>query len=141
MQYAHLAVYAIVMVVSLIKFPLYKDTSLKVLPIILLFTLLTESVGRFIVCQYGPPNVIIYNIYYFFDFSLFDYVFMKVIEEEKFKQYIKIGIVLYWLFYVWDWFFTDFIKQGSLVSYFGGAVILFLCNILYDISSLQPSLV
>jgi len=141
MQYAHLAVYAIVFVVSLIKFPLYKDTSLKVLPIILLFTLLTESVGRFIVYQYGPPNVIIYNIYYFFYFSLFYYVFMKVIEEEKFKKYIKIGIVLYWLFYVWDWFFTDFINQGFLVSYFAGAGILILCIILYYISILQSSLV
>lgn len=136
-----MALYAIVFIFSIIKFPLYKNTPLKVLPLILLFTLLAESLGMYIKHVYGPPNAIIYNIYYFFYFSLFMYIFMKVIEDAKFKKYIKIGIAVYWLFYTGDWVFTDFINSGFVISYIAGAAILIFCIILYYISILQSSLV
>jgi len=139
MRYAHMAVYVIVFVVSLIKFPLYKNSALKVLPIILFFTLLTESLGWYIVNEYGPPNAIVYNIYYFFYFSLFYYVFLKTIDDKKFKLYIKCGIAVFWLFYASDWIFTDFIGSGFLSSYMAGAGILVFCIILYYINILQSS--
>ncbi len=103
--------------------------------------MVTEFLGKLIRDVYGPPNAIIYNIYYFFYFSFFLYIFLKTIEEKKFKKFIKIGILLYWLIYIWDWFFTDFINQAFIHSYFAGAGILIFCIILYYISILQSSLV
>lgn len=141
MQYAHMAAYAIVFVVSLIKLPLYKDSALRVLPVILFLTLLAESLGMYIKLVHGIHNAIVYNIYYFFYFSLFYYIFLQVITDEKFKTYIKIGIALFWLFYVGDWVYTDVINSGFLVSYMAGAGILVFCIILYYINILQSSLV
>lgn len=136
-----MALYALVFVISIIKLPLYKNTALKLLPIILFLTLVTESLGMFIKFVYALPNTIIYNIYYFFYFSLFFYIFEKVIEEERFKKFIKIGMAIYWIFYLGDWLTTDFMNSGFIISYLAGATILVLCIILYYISILQSSLV
>jgi hypothetical protein len=141
LQDFHIPLYAVVFVFAIIKLPLYKDTSLIVLPIILFITLCTELVGMYITDVYRSPNAIIYNIYYFFYFSLFFYVFMKEIEEEKFKKFIKIGILIYWLVYLSDWIFTDFITKGFVTSYIIAAGILIFCILLYYISILQSSLV
>src|SRR5690606_23817298 len=111
------------------------------LPIVLFLTLVTEVSGIIIRDFYESPNAVLYNIYYFFYFSLLFYLFMKAIEEARFKKYIRLGIGIYWVFYVGDWFFTDFINSGFLVSYFAGAGILIFCIILYYISILQSSLV
>ena len=101
----------------------------------------TEFLGKFIRDVYELPNVIIYNIYYLFYFSFFLYIFLKAIEGEKFKKFIKLGIVLYWIIYAWDWFYTDFMGTGFVISYIAGAAILIFCIILYYISILQSSLV
>jgi hypothetical protein len=66
---------------------------------------------------------------------------MKVIDVEKFKNYIKIGIGVYWLFYLGDWLFTNFMEIGFMISYFVGAGVLVFAIILYYISILQSSLV
>lgn len=136
-----MALYAIVFVISLIKFPLYKNTYLKFLPLILLLTLVTESLGMYINKVYGPPNIVIFNIYYFFYFSLFFYLFMKIIEEVKFKNYIKIGLGIFWLFYLNDLIFTDIFTESFTTSYIAGAGILIFSITLYYISILQSSLV
>ncbi len=136
-----LALYAVVFVISLVKYSVYKNTPLRLLPLILCLTMVTEFLGRIIRDVYHLPNVIIFNIYYFFYFSFFLFIFLKTIDGEKFKKFIKLGIVLYWMFYAWDWFYTDFIGKGFVISYIAGAGILILCIILYYISILQSSLV
>ena len=136
-----MALYAIVFVISLIKFPLYKNSYLKFLPLILLLTLVAETMGMYINKVYGPPNIVIFNIYYFFYFSMFFYLFMKVIEEVKFKKYIKIGIGIFWVFYLRDLIFTDIFNESFTTSYIAGAGILIFSITLYYISILQSSLV
>lgn len=133
--------YVGVFVVAILKYPLYRKTSLKFFPIVLLITILAEFSGRYVRDIYELPNAIIYNIYYIFYFSLLIYIFKNVIDVEKFKIYIRIGIGVYWLFYLKDWLFTDFIERGFLVSYFVGAGVLVFAIILYYVSILQSSLV
>ncbi len=130
-----------VFVVAVLKYPLYKKTPLVFFPIVLLFTIVAEFSGRYVRDVYELPNAIIYNIYYIFYFSLLIYIFMKVIDVEKFKNYIKIGIGVYWLFYLGDWLFTNFMEIGFMISYFVGAGVLVFAIILYYISILQSSLV
>lgn len=136
-----MTLYVIVFVISIFKYPLYKNTPLKLLPIIFGLTMLTEFLGTYIRDEYGPFNAIIYNIYYGLYFSMFFYVFMKTIEEAKFKKYIKIGIGIYWLLYLVDWFVNDATAFVFITSYIAGAGILIFCIILYYISILQSSLV
>ncbi|HLT49968.1 hypothetical protein [Aequorivita nionensis] len=141
LDYTKWALYVGVFVVAVLKYPLYKKTPLVFFPIVLLFTIVAEFSGRYVRDVYELPNAIIYNIYYIFYFSLLIYIFMKVIDVEKFKNYIKIGIGVYWLFYLGDWLFTNFMEIGFMISYFVGAGVLVFAIILYYISILQSSLV
>lgn len=137
----HWILYIGVFILGAIKYPLYKDTPLNFFLLVLLFTILAESLGKYVRDFVQPRNAIIYNIYYIFYFSFLLYIFMKVIDVEKFKKYIKIGIGIYWVFYIGDWFFTDYLERGFIVSYFVGAGVLVFSIILYYISILQSSLV
>ncbi len=141
LEYIFLTLYLVVFVISIIRFPLYKDSPLKYFPLILLFTVITEFLGGYIRDIIGTSNLIIFNIYYFFYFTLFHYVFLKVIEEEHFKKYIKVGIVFFWLFYLRDLIVVDIFNYSFIASYIVGAGVLIFCIILYYISVLQSSLV
>lgn len=132
-----MALYVIVFIISLYKLPFYRDTSLKYLPLVLLFTIIAEVTGKY----YGSPNVVVFNIYYVFYFSLLYYIFMRSIDQEKFKKYIKIAIVIYWIFYLRDLMFIDIFEKSFTPSYLAGAGVLIFCIILYYISILQSSLV
>lgn len=136
-----LALYVIVFVVAIYKYPLYKDTALKFFPLILLFTLITEFLGKFIVAVYGPPNIIIYNIYYLLYFSFFFYIFMKSIEVERFKIYIKGGFGIFLLIYIRDLVGLNIVYKPFIFTYIAGAGILVFCILLYYISILQSRLV
>ena len=141
LEYIFLTLYLVVFVISLIRFSLYKDTPLKFFPIILLFTIITEFLGGYIRDFTGQTNIVVFNIYYLFYFSLFHYVFLKVIEVESFKKYIKIGMLIFWGFYIRDLFVVDIINSSFIASYIAGAGILIFCITLYYISILQSSLV
>ena len=141
LENSSMTLYVVVFLISIYRLPLYIKTPLKYLPVILLLTLITEVLGGYIRDVYGPPNIIVFNIYYFFYFSLFYYIFLNVIEEKKFKKLIRIGVVLYWVFYLKDLIFVDIVNDSFLYSYIAGAGILVFCIILYYISILQSSLV
>lgn len=136
-----MALYMVVFIISLIRLPLYKDTPLKFLPLIFFITVVAEYAGYiFKVLDHGV-NLIVYNIYYLLHFTFFSYVFMKMIDNVRFKGYIKVGMGVFWLFYLGDLIFTG-ITQGSFAaSYIAGAGVLVFCIILYYISILESSLV
>lgn len=138
-----MTLYVIVFVVAIYKFPLYKETALRFIPLILLFTILTEFFGGYLKVVYGHlfSNVILFNVYYLIYFSFFFYLFMRMIEERRFKRYIKICIVVFWIFYLSDLVFTDIFEESFSRSYIAGAGGLIFCIILYYISILQSSLV
>lgn len=143
LQNTFLALYVIVFVIAIYKFPLYKETPLRFIPFILLFTIVTEFLGKYIKDEYRDviSNIVIFNVYYLLYFSFFFYVFMKVIEEKKFILYIKICIGVFWVFYLSDLALTDIFTESFTRSYITGAGGLIFCIILYYISILQSSLV
>lgn len=138
-----MALYVIVFILAIYKFPLYKNTSLKFIPLILFFTIITEFFGEYIKEEYGDvlSNIALFNVYYLAYFTFFFYVFLKVIDEASFKKYIKISIVVFWLFYLSDLIFTDIFRESFTRAYITGAAGLIFCIILYYISILQSSLV
>ncbi|MEH6764928.1 MAG: hypothetical protein V7655_10550 [Aequorivita antarctica] len=138
-SYTILALYALVFCLSIIKFQSYRHSPLMILPIILFITLMAESLGMYFRDVLAAPNIGIFNTYYFFYFSLFYFLFMKVIEEQRFKKFIKIGIGIFWMFYLRDLIFIDILNESFTASYIAGAGILIFCITLYYISILQSS--
>lgn len=141
LQLIFLALYLIVFVFSLYKFPEYKDSALKYLPLIFFFTLATEYVGYFIRDDFNNINNFSHNFYYLLHFSFFFYVFKEMIDNDRFKKNIKIGIVVFWLFFLSDIVFTDIFNDSFTRTYIAGAGIMVFCIIQYYISILQSSLV
>lgn len=143
LQYTYMALYVIVFVIAIYKFPLYKNTSLKLIPVILFFTLITEFIGGYIKAESKDvfSNIVLFNIYYLLYFSFLFYVFRRVIEEKKFKKYIEISFAVFLVIYLSDLLLTDIFTQSFLRSYIAGAGVLIFCIILYYISILQSSLV
>lgn len=136
-----MALYVIVFLVAIFRYPLYKNTPLKYLPIILLFTIVTEYVGYFTKNDYLEINYLVFNIYYITHFSFFFYVFMAMIDDVRFKKYIKIVTVVFWLFFLSEIVFTGILEDSFAKTYIAGAGILVFCIILYYINILQSSLV
>ncbi|MCB0464832.1 MAG: hypothetical protein KDC78_04020 [Aequorivita sp.] len=139
----YLILYVIVFVISLIKLPLYKHTPLKLLPIILFLTMITEYIGFYLkdVAHDIPLNFFVYNTYYLIHFSFFFYIFMRMVENDRFKKNIKISLIIFWLFFLSDLVFTGIFEDSFTRTYIAGAGILIFCIILYYISILQSSLV
>ncbi len=136
-----MALYVIVFLVAIIRYPLYKNTPLKYLPIIFLFTAVTEYVGYFTKSDYSNINYLVFNTYYLIHFSFFFYVFMEMIDDKRFKKYIKVGMGIFWLVFLSDLIFTGVFVVSFARTYIAGAVILVLCIIFYYINILQSSLV
>ena len=134
-----MALYVIVLLLAIYKFPDYKDSPLKFLPFILLFTVVTEYLGLFVKKVFQDANFVIYNIYYLLYFLFFLYVFLKVIRGKKFKRCIEIGIGLFVIFYLRDLIFTNIYQTSFALSYIVGALVLIFCIILYYIEILQSS--
>ncbi len=135
-----LALYVIVFIISILKFPLYKNTPLKFLPLIFFFTILAEYLGKYLT-HLGKIhlNIFVHNIYYLVHFSFFFYVFMKVIDNIRFKKYIGICLGVFLLFFFNDTVFTGIFENSFTKTYIAGAGILVVCIILYYVNILQSS--
>ncbi len=105
--------------------------------------MVTEYLGYYLkdVVYDIPLNKFIYNLYYLIHFSFFFYIFMKMIENDRFKKNIKIGLVVFWVFFLSDFVFAGIFQSSFARTYIAGAAILIFCIILYYISILQSSLV
>ncbi|MDN3725041.1 hypothetical protein QRD02_11655 [Aequorivita sp. SDUM287046] len=141
LENSFMALYVIVFIIALFKLPLYKHTPLKFLPVILFITIATEYVGYFIKYDFLRINYFVFNLYYLIHFSFFFYVFMAIIDDGRFKQYIRIGMGIFLLFFLSDLFFTGIGTDSFAKTYIAGAGILVFCIILYYINILQSYLV
>lgn len=143
LQNTFMALYVIVFAIAIYRFPRYKDTPLRFLPIILLLTIIVEFWGGYIKNASGGTisNVVLFNIYYLLYFFFFLFIFMKVIDQKSFKLYIKICMLIFLGFYISDFIVMDITRQAFTRSYLVGSGALIICIILYYISILQSSLV
>lgn len=113
----HIALYAIVWFVAVMRYKTYFDTPLKYFPIYLMYTFLTELLGYFIRFhdgfqffsdeRYNWHNVIIYNIYSVITFLFFYYIYWRMLKMDKHKNWVKYGAIISMLAYMVSLFFQD----------------------------------
>ena len=133
--------YALTLLVALIKYPKYYTTPLKYFPILLMYTFLTELLGYFtkhyevfhisIFSSFIRHNVIIYNIYNLVFFSYFFYVYWSYIDHKKYKKYIIFAAIFYLLVSLINPFFQSFKLESQVYSYLAGAFAILICIILF----------
>lgn len=133
--------YALTLLIALIKYPRYYNTPLKFFPVLLMYTFLTETLGYItknyeeyrisIYSAFVDHNVIIYNIYNLVFFSYFLYVYWRCIDNQKFKQYIIYGGIFFYVVALINSFFQSFKLESQLFTYIAGGLLISYCAILF----------
>ncbi len=126
--------YVLGLIVSVIKYRKYYDSVLKYLPILIAYTLISESLGlivlyydevRFALAdEYAYYNLVIYNIFDIVFNLYFYYVFWKVISNPISKKWIKYGAITFILSYLVNPFFQDFVLSPQIPASITGTVVL-----------------
>ena len=109
--------YMIIWLVAMARYNTYFDTPLKYYPMYLMYTFLTELLGYFIKFhdefqvvsdgEHNWYNVIIYNIYAVISFLFFYYIYWRIVQNKKYKEWIKIGAGICLASYIVSLFFQD----------------------------------
>lgn len=134
-------IYGITVAIALWRYRRYFDTVFKFLPVLLMYTFLTELAG-IIILKYEEydlvfsdllhyNNWVIYNIYNIIFFLYFFYVYWVCIKIAKFRRFILIGGLSYIAVSVVNVFLSDFITQFQMISYFVGAIFIIVSAIYY----------
>lgn len=138
-----LALYAIALILSIIRYKGYFDSLLKYLPMIIAYTLISEILG-FVIREYDDIqivyldgysfyNILIFNIFDIVFFLYFFHVYRNAISSFKFKNWIKYGAVLFVISSIINPFFQDFILYPQIIGSTVGSVVLVLSIILFFI--------
>lgn len=107
----------VALVVSLINFKKFVDTPLRLLPLLIAYTLFNELLGYFVINfeefsffdeeEYNWHNVIIYNIYHLVFLAYIFWLYHEVLKNKTNKKTIKIGALVTFLCYAISLFFQD----------------------------------
>lgn len=133
--------YLVVWIVMVLRYRIYADTPLKYFPIYIMYTFLTELLGYFITYHDAfqffsddislKHNVIIYNIYALVTFLYFYDVYIKVVNNKKYKKWIKIGAMVCGLSFLISLLFQDPLHTNLYYAEFLGSLILIMAIGLY----------
>lgn len=116
-DYYTIPVYLIAWLIAVARYKSYFDTPLKLYPVFIMYTFLTEVLGYFIKFneefqffsdeRYDWHNVIIYNIYSVVTFLFFYYIYWKVLKIKNNKALVQYGTIAAMLSYVISMFFQN----------------------------------
>ncbi len=147
LENAFVPIYGLTLIVAMIRYPNYFDTSLKYFPILLLYTFLNELLGDLIYKYdsfslafndlYSDSYIIIYTLYNIGFFLYFFYLFGSYIQNSKYKVFIKYGSILFILTCIINPFFQDLFREYQYLIFFTGASILMVSVVLYLLEQMQ----
>lgn len=133
--------YGLTLVVAIWRYPQYFDTPLRYFPILLMYTLVNELLGIFILRNpdinlffnelYTGYTWVIYNIYNYVFFLYFFYVYWSYAALEKHKNWIKNGGILFVVVSLINPFFQSFAFESQLIAYVVGSLLLLLWILLF----------
>lgn len=142
----HLIFYGITFFLSVIRYRRYFDTVLKYLPLIFMYTLLTEMLGNLILfnenfqivyidSKYSYFNSLVYNIFDIIFFLYFYYVFYNISTNHKTKRIIQYGAYIFIFASIVNPIFQNFLLTAQIYGIVVGSIVLIICIITYFIDS------
>lgn len=141
LENSFIPLYGITLMLSIICYSKYYDTSLRYIPVLLLYTLLNELLGHIISRNeeyalifdnaYNTYTVVIYNIYNVFFFSYFFYLFWIYLKNKKHRDIIRWGGILFLTTALINPFFQSIMLRNQIYAYVIGAVVLIITIVLY----------
>lgn len=133
--------YGLALIIAIINYHKYYDTSLKYFPIFLLYTFINETLGGLIHANndfslhisefYLDNNWLIFNVYDIVVHLYLFYIFWESIKNNKSKKFILYGSALYILISIINPFFQNFMLHPQNYAYVFAGTILICSIILY----------
>ena len=133
--------YPIALVLSIRKYPLYFNTILKYLPILIGYALLSELLGLFIrdfesiqivsVEEYSYANNLVFNIYDIIFFLYFFYVYWKILKIKKHRSLVIYGVFIYLGSCIINPFLQEFTIFAQIYASTTGSFLLVIYILLY----------
>lgn len=136
-----LLLYLLAFISSLAKYRLYYDTILKYLPIVIAYTLLSETLGLMVrdideiqiiyKQEYYNYNTVIFNIFDIIFFLYFFYVYYHIIDKSISKKVIKYGSWMFLVTCIMNLFIQDFYLEPQNYAIIIGSIILLYAVLTY----------
>ena len=136
-----MALYAIALLLAIVRYKRYFDSLLKYLPILIAYTLISEILGLVIreyddiqivyLEGYSYYNMLIFNIFDIIFFLYFFHVYRNAISSFKFKNWIKYGAILFIVCSIINPFFQDFLLYPQMMASTIGSIVLIFSILLY----------
>ena len=133
--------YGITLVVSLLRYNRYYSSILKYFPILIVYTLVSETLGYFIRDfegfqivygeKYHYANYIIFNIYDVVFFLYFYFLFWKMVKNKNHRDIIKYGAFVYIIATITNPFFQNILIFPQIYASTIGSMVLILAIFLY----------
>ncbi len=140
-DHCFLLIYLVALLFSLIKYRLYFDSPLRYIPVVITYTLATETLGAFLMkyddfqiiyfVKEAFHNNLIFNIWDIVFFNYFYFIYWKTIKTPRFKKIIKYGGLLYILISSINPFLQNFILYPQIYALSYGSLIILICIVLY----------
>ncbi|MDT0622259.1 hypothetical protein [Croceitalea vernalis] len=135
-----LIVYGITWFFSVANYKKYFDTILKYFPILIAYTFFNELLGALVIherfalfSKFSEANALVYNIYAIIFFPYFFFIYWKLIENKKYKNFVKyIAISAIAAIIINSLFFNPLIKALYFAIAYCSIVLVF-CIILYEL--------
>lgn len=129
-----LLLYFYAFLLSVAKYSLYYDTILKYLPVIIIYTLLSEILGLIIRDvdyiaiiykeNYYEYNTIIFNLFDIIYYLYFLYIFYHTIKKSMSRNIIKYGAAIFVLACIINLFFQDILTEPQSYAIIVGSIFL-----------------
>jgi hypothetical protein len=126
--------YVVVFATSLWRYPAYFQTPLRWLPVLLMYTLLTETLGLVIRLNpdfsivfrevYYNNNWLIFNVYSLLFFLYFYFVYHRYLTGKKVRALLRYGGLAYGVAALLNGVFDDFLTQSQVYAYAVGGLVL-----------------
>ncbi len=149
-QYSFNVLYALTLVLSVLKYPKYYDSILKYFPVLIAYTLMTEILGWYILKYedfqiiyekethlYEINNAIIYNIFDIIFYLYFFHLYHQAVKSIRYKNFIKYGAFIFLIICLVNLFLQDFKLLPQLYAIFTGSLILTNCIVFYLLESVK----
>lgn len=130
-------IYGITLIVAMYRYPKYFDTTLKYIPILILYTFLNDLLGDLIYkydafsltvnLLYNDYYFVIYNIYNIVFFAYFVFLFFQHIESLRCKKVIRLIGLLFLVVSLVNPLFQNFFLEYQYPTFFTGSILLIFC--------------
>lgn len=142
-EHFNIIVYLITVIISIWNYKKFFDTVLKYFPIIIAYTFFNELLGYFI--KYSDryalfkdatfSNDLIYNIYDFFYYGFFFWVYFRLVNRKSFKKIIKVLALFVMLIYIISSIFQNPLTMSLFYGTVMASLVLVAMVILYFFDS------